>query len=177
MKIFWDFVLEGILGSIGYGVLGLLLALTILFILRSKGALKRSRAISKFLVITYLLLTPLIFGAAFTVAKAINYAENRLIDLSNVALSEFEEQTYPTFHEYFTENIEEYAGETVLPTNDELVNQITDATGTEPNWITKKALGWFIEYAEIEAEKAAAPPEDADARLRVFLCKKAASGS
>ena len=161
MDIFWE-VLDGIFKAVGFGFLGFVVALVILFVMRAKGALKRQRTISKFLVITYWVFIPLISGAGFMVIKAITFAESKSIELSDTIIDEFEEQIYPAFHKHVTENIEEYTGETVIPTNEELVEKFSESTDIEMGWLSKKALIWFLEFAEEEAEKKIADETEVD---------------
>ncbi len=137
----------------GYGFLAFGLTLAILFFLRAKGLLKRKRFISKFLVVTYWIFIPIIAGAAVTGLKGLSYAHHLSLEAANAAIDKFEEKTYPTFHNYITENVEKYLGETVLPTNEEIAENFVDETD-ESGWITELVVHAFLDEAEDQAKKA-----------------------
>jgi len=149
-----DLIWEGIFGSLGFGFLGYCIALTILFILRAKKILRRTKWYSKVFVVTYWIFIPIIFGCGFTAIKAIGYAKSTACNTADSAIDIFEEQTYPAFDKYINQNLEKYTGETILPTNEELVDKFfSDSAGNSGgNWITKGIMVWFLDIVEEQAE-------------------------
>jgi len=155
--IVWSIISKGILGSLGFGFMGCLLGVAIMFVLRAKGLLKRSRGISKVLVISYWIFVPIIFAWSFTILKGLTYAENALETTANTVILKFEEKTYEPFHKYVTENVEKYTGEMILPSNEELVKGFFDGPDRkEDDWILEGIMFLFLEVAENEAEEAIA---------------------
>jgi hypothetical protein len=151
--ILWNIVGKGILGSLGFGFMGYLLGLAILFVLRAKGLLKRSRGISKVLVISYWIFIPIIFACSFTVLKGLDYAEKTMESTADAVIVTLEEKTYGPFHKYITANIKEYTGESILPSNEELVEGFFAGTEKEEDdWILEGIMFVFLEVLEDEAE-------------------------
>lgn len=148
-----DIIWRGVFGSLGFGFIGFLVALVLLFIVKSSGLLARTRKISKFLVITYWIFIPVLFGCGFMALKALVYAESRAKNLADSAIEVFEEKTFPSFHKYVTENLEQYTGESIIPSNEEIVENFYEEENTETNWITRQILVFFLELLEEEAEK------------------------
>ena len=148
-----DLIWDGIVGSLGFGFLGYCLALTLLFFMRAKKVLKRTKWYSKFFVVTYWIFIPIICACGFTATKAISYAKSATTKTAFAAIDVFEEKTYPSFNKYITENIEKLSGETIIPTNEELTERFFSTDNSSGgNWITKRVVVWFLDIAEDQAE-------------------------
>ncbi len=152
MEIAGDIIWSGILGSIGWGILGYVIGLLLVIVLSKRGALKRKRWYSKIAVVSYWILIPIIFGVASLAFKTIHYVHTRINIMADAAIEEVEEQTYGLFEEHVSQNIEEYTGRTSLPTNDELLEDYLGVDSTS-NWITRTVLEQLLGLIEDQATK------------------------
>ena len=97
---------------------------------------------------------PIIFGGGFAAFKGLSYAHQAVESTTVLAIDKFEETTYPPFHKYITENLEKYTGETIIPSNEEIVADFfEDSEDTEGDWIVEGMLLWFLYGLENEAEE------------------------
>ena len=153
MEIVGDVIWSGIFGSLGYGFLGYLVAIILLIILNIRGLLKREKIISKILVVTYWIFIPIVFAFGFTLICALNYAKNSTIKTADATITQFEKNTVPAFREFLLEKTERLSTETIIPSNEELVNQYIedDSTSSNFDWIKKNTLIWFLDLVEEEA--------------------------
>ncbi len=153
MEIVGDVIWSGIFGSLGYGLLGYLITIFLLIILNVSGLLKRKKIISKILVVTYWIFIPIIFAFGFIFISALNYAKESTIKTADATITQFEKNTIPAFHSFLLEKTKHLSTETIIPSNEELVNQYMniDSAKTNFDWIKKNTLIWFLDLAEEEA--------------------------
>ena len=142
MEIVGDVIWSGIFGSLGYGLLGYLITIFLLIILNVSGLLKRKKIISKILVVTYWIFIPIIFAFGFIFISALNYAKESTIKTADATITQFEKNTIPAFHSFLLEKTKHLSTETIIPSNEELVNQYMniDSAKTNFDWIKKNTL-------------------------------------
>lgn len=153
MEVVSDVIWSGIFGSLGYGFLGYVIAIFLLIILNVRGLLKRKKIISKIIIVTYWIFIPVIFAFGFTFISALNYAKESSIKTADATLIQFKKNTVPAFREFLSEKTEHLSTETIIPSNEDLVNQYIDNDSTSSNydWVKKNALVWFLDFVEEEA--------------------------
>lgn len=149
----WEAIWDGLIGFLVFGLLGFLLGLGLVLFIASKGLLKREKPLSKALVVLFWIMIPLFTSWEFAALKTIHSIESTAKGSSDLAIDQLEASSFPTFHAYVTENVNQLTVGNKLPSNEELAEAFYESSPSGSSWISKSVLVWLLDLAEEVAEE------------------------
>lgn len=149
----WAAIWDGFMGFLLFGLLGFLVGLAVLFLLYSRGLLKREKTVSKVLVALYWVLIPLFTSWEFAALKTIHIAETTAKSSADLAIEQLEVHSFPAFQNFVSKNTSNLMAGKKIPSNEELANSFFEKSSIKSSWISKSVLIWLLDLMEEIAEE------------------------
>ena len=149
----WAAIWDGFMGFLLFRLLGFLLGLAVLFVLYSKGLLKREKTISKVFVVLYWILIPLFTSWEFAALKTIHIIETTAKNSADLAIEQLEVHSFPAFQNFVSKNTGNLMDGKKIPSNEELANSFFEKSSIKSSWISKSVLVWLLDLMEEIAEE------------------------
>lgn len=149
----WQAIWDGFVGFLLFGFLGFIVGICFMFLLFTKGLLKREKPMAKVFVILFWIFIPLFTSWEFAALKTIHIAETTAKGSATIAIDQLEESSFPAFHDYVTKNINDLTAGSKAPTNEELAHAFYESSPKTSSWISKSVLVWLLDLAEELAEE------------------------
>lgn len=139
-------VWDQLLGSFIYFFVGFIVMLVFLFVIRKKVFFIKKTTIGKIIKTIYFIVLPFVLGISFWIYSATSSAKKDVLETTETAVQELEEEVYPLFHEFIGEEINKFSELNIdnIPGNDELVSQFLREEKLDDKGMVTSITHWIL---------------------------------